>query len=90
MQADSTRHKRHYAVPRIGPKFPVAAFFALLCAGFLCLYAAATIQPRYADVKAYQSLYHVIAAGNRKTVSDFAAVARKLALPLHSRKLSKQ
>lgn len=96
MQAHKTKTKAHYRIPQIGPKFPAAAFFGLLLAGFVCLYAASRMHPNYTAIRTYrddpaysvtsrlflkvQSFSNVIAAGNSRTVSEIAALAHKLVL----------
>jgi hypothetical protein len=96
MPAPNEKPKAHYKIPQIGPRFPTAAFLALLCIGFVCLYAALTMQPNYMAMKGYrddpayaltsglflkvQTLSNAIAKGNPKTVSEISALAHKLVL----------
>lgn len=75
-------------------RFPLAGFLVLLCVGFLCLYAASTLQPNYGAMYTYrndpaylatsraflkvQTLSGAIAAGNAKTLSELSSLTHKL------------
>jgi hypothetical protein len=96
MQTRNTKPKAHYRIPQMHGRFPLAAFLALLCIGFLCLFAASTMQPNYGAMYAYrndpaylvtsrvflkmQTLSGAIFAGNTKTLSELSSLAHKIAI----------
>jgi hypothetical protein len=96
MQIDKAKHKAHYKIPDIGPKFPTALFVALLLIGCICLLAAVSVRPNYGGMATYksdptyratsqvflklQTFSNAVAAGNSKTVSQIEALAHRLVL----------